>query len=128
MILFTVLKEIRMKIDLTYLKNMSAGNKDLILEMIGIFKSQVVEFNQSMDVYYTNKQYELLGRLAHKAKSSISIMGLNELAADLKNFENLAKEGVEVEKYPGFIKKFKNETAEAIEELDEVVRNIDIYI
>jgi HPt (histidine-containing phosphotransfer) domain-containing protein len=117
-----------MKIDLTYLKNMSAGNKDLILEMIGIFKSQVVEFNQSMDEYYANKQYELLGRLAHKAKSSISIMGLNELAIELKNFENLAKEGLDVEKYPVFIKKFKNDTAEAIEELDEVVRNIDIYI
>jgi HPt (histidine-containing phosphotransfer) domain-containing protein len=127
-ILFTVLKEIRMKIDLTYLKNMSEGNKDLILEMIGIFKSQVSEFNQSMDEYYASKQYELLGRLAHKAKSSISIMGLNELAIDLKNFENLAKSGLEIEKYPGFIKKFKSETADALEELDDVARNIDIYI
>jgi HPt (histidine-containing phosphotransfer) domain-containing protein len=127
-ILFTVLKEIRMKIDLTYLKNMSAGNKDLILEMIGIFKSQVSEFNQGMDEYYSKQQFELLGRLAHKAKSSISIMGLNELANDLKNFENLSKAGQEVEKYPLFIKKFKTETAEALEELDEVVKNIDLYL
>ena len=128
MILFTVLNEIRMKIDLTYLKNMSAGNKELIIEMIGIFKSQVTEFNQGMADYYEKKQYDLLGRLAHKAKSSISIMGLNDLAIELKNFENLAKESLEVEKYPGFIKNFKDETAEAIQELDEIVRNIDIYI
>jgi HPt (histidine-containing phosphotransfer) domain-containing protein len=116
-----------MKTDLTYLRNMSGGNQDLIIEMIGIFKSQVVEFAQSMDEYYKNKEYELLGRLAHKAKSSISIMGLNELAVDLKNFENLAKLGEEVEKYPLYIKKFKEETHEAIEELDEVVKNLDIY-
>jgi HPt (histidine-containing phosphotransfer) domain-containing protein len=117
-----------MKIDLTYLKNMSAGNKDLILEMIGIFKSQVIEFSEDMDKYYHNKEYELLGRLAHKAKSSISIMGLNDLAVELKTFETLAKAGEQTEKYPAFIEKFKRETFDALEELDEVTRNIDIYL
>jgi HPt (histidine-containing phosphotransfer) domain-containing protein len=117
-----------MKVDLTYLLNMSNGNKDLILEMIGIFRSQVDEFTQGMDEYFQNKQFEQLGRLAHKAKSSISIMGLNDMALELKNFEYLAKEGKEVEKYPAFISKFKKETREAIEELDEVVKNLDIYI
>ena len=69
-----------MKIDLTYLKNMSAGNRDLVLEMIEIFKNQIDEFTNGMDEHYSKKEYELLGRLAHKAKSSISIMGLNDLA------------------------------------------------
>ena len=117
-----------MKIDLTYLKNMSAGNKDLIIEMINIFKSQVIEFNLGMKELYNKKDYEQLGRLAHKAKSSISIMGLEELAKDLKSFENLAKAGEEIETYPEFIKKFKEVTQEAVEELDEVISNIDIYI
>ncbi len=117
-----------MKTDLTYLKNMSAGNKDLIIEMINIFKTQVEEFVTGMHEFYNNKEYEQLGRLAHKAKSSISIMGLEELAAELKTFETLAKTGEEVEKYPVFIKNFKEVTREAVEELDEVIRNIDIYI
>ncbi len=117
-----------MKIDLSYLKNMSAGNKELITEMIDIFKTQVDEFTKGMDEYYEKKEYELLGRLAHKAKSSISIMGLNDLALELKNFENLAKAGEEPEKYPHFIASFKKQTSEAIDELDEVLKNIDIYI
>jgi HPt (histidine-containing phosphotransfer) domain-containing protein len=117
-----------MKTDLTYLKNMSAGNKDLFIEMINIFKSQVDEFNEGMDKSLNDKDYEQLGRLAHKAKSSISIMGLEELAGELKSFETLAKSGEEVEKYPAFIQKFKKDTREAVEELDEVIRNIDIYI
>jgi HPt (histidine-containing phosphotransfer) domain-containing protein len=117
-----------MKVDLTYLKNMSAGNKDLILEMIGIFKTQVVEFSEGMDTFYKNKDYEQLGRLAHKAKSSISIMGLNDLALDLKLFETLAKAGEQTETYPALIEKFKSVTSEALGELDEVTRNIDIYI
>ena len=117
-----------MKTDLTYLKNMSAGNKDLVIEMINIFKAQVIEFNRGMEQLYKEKEFEQLGRLAHKAKSSISIMGLEELATDLKSFETLAKAGQDVEKYPIFIEKFKEDTREAVEELDEVVRNIDIYI
>ena len=116
-----------MKVDLTYLKNMSAGNKQLVLEMIDIFKTQVAEFKADMDKLYGEKNFEQLGRLAHKAKSSISIMGLNDLAADLKKFEIIAKAGVEEEKYPIFIHKFKNETEEAITELEEVSKNIDIY-
>lgn len=117
-----------MKVDLTYLKNMSAGNKELIIEMIDIFRNQVQEFSQGLDEYYQNGDYEQLGRLAHKAKSSISIMGLDDLAVQLKTFENLARTGVETEKYPGFIANFKKETKEAVEELEDVVKNIDIYI
>lgn len=117
-----------MKVDLTYLKNMSAGNKELVLEMIGIFKSQVSEFAIDMEKHLEDKEYELLGRLAHKAKSSISIMGLNDLAVELKTFENLAKAGQEVEKYPEFIRKFKSETQDAVDELNEVVSNLDIYL
>jgi HPt (histidine-containing phosphotransfer) domain-containing protein len=117
-----------MKTDLTYLKNMSAGNKELVLEMIEIFKQQVAEFNEQMNSLYSKKDFENLGKLAHKAKSSISIMGLHDLAKDLKTFENIAKAGVETEKYPIFMGKFRDETAEAISELDQVASNIDIYI
>ncbi|MBN2485586.1 MAG: Hpt domain-containing protein [Bacteroidales bacterium] len=117
-----------MKIDLTYLRDMSAGNKALVIEMIEIFKRQVVEFVEQMSALNDKQDYENLGKLAHKAKSSISIMGLNDLAKDLKTFENIAKAGVETEKYPIFIGRFRDETSDAVAELDEVLNNIDIYI
>jgi len=117
-----------MKVDLSYLKNMSAGNKDLVLEMIDIFKNQVIEFSRLMDQHFRDKEYEQLGRLAHKAKSSILIMGLSGLAAELKNFENLAKAGEKTETYPVFIESFKKQTGEALAELDDVVKNIHIYL
>jgi hypothetical protein len=37
-----------MQTDLTYLKEMSGGNKDLIREMITIFQTQVEEFARDM--------------------------------------------------------------------------------
>jgi HPt (histidine-containing phosphotransfer) domain-containing protein len=116
-----------MKTDLTYLREMSGGNKDLIKEMFSIFINQVEEFSRDMDNHLSKKEYDQLGKLAHKAKSSISIMGLNDLAGELKNLENLAKEGREPEKYPIFVSNFKKETKEAVEELNVVMKNIDTY-
>jgi len=116
-----------MKTDLTYLREMSGGNKDLVREMITIFNTQVKEFARDMDDLLEKKEYELLGKLAHKAKSSISIMGMNDLAVELKTLENLAREGKQREKYAGIISSFKNQTQLAVQELNGILQKIDNY-
>ena len=116
-----------MKTDLSYLQEMSGGNRELVIEMINIFKSQVVEFASDMEEHLKRNEFELLGKLAHKAKSSVSIMGLNDLAKDLKTLENLAKEGKDPELYPGLVHNFKHTTSEAIEELNVIQKNIQHY-
>ena len=116
-----------MKVDLNYLRNMSAGNIELVAEMINIFTNQVNEFVNEMEANYASGEFEKLGKLAHKAKSSISIMGLNDLAADLKKLETIAKQGIEQEKYRDYIDRFIQETGEAVQELKEIKENLDIY-
>ena len=95
--------------------------------MIDIFKDQVKEFTEGLETHYEKKEFEQLGKLAHKAKSSISIMGLNELATDLKTLELLAKAGKDQDKYQQIIDKFKFETLEAVNELNEVTNNLELY-
>jgi len=116
-----------MKIDLSYLREMSGSNKELVLEMISIFKSQVVEFANEMDALMGNKEYIALGKLAHKAKSSVSIMGLNDLARDLKDLENSAVNEKNINSYPGIVNKFRQETTNAIKELELVEKNLELY-
>jgi HPt (histidine-containing phosphotransfer) domain-containing protein len=122
----TIYKSV-MKTDLSYLNEMSGGNRELIQEMISIFMSQVDEFAKDMETYLQNKDYEKLGKLAHKAKSSVSIMGLSKLAKDLKILEELTKEGKENIKYQKIVKNFRDETSEAVEELLVVKKNIELY-
>jgi len=116
-----------MKTDLSYLREMSGGNTELVLEMIDIFSNQVVEFASEMDDLLKSENYELLGKLAHKAKSSVSIMGLNDLALELKQLENNARERKNPSSYPVIVEKFKQETAEAVKELIIVAKNIELY-
>jgi len=103
---------------------MSGGSPEIVKEMIGIFVEQANEYIKDMQVFLDEKNYLALGKLAHKAKSSISIMGMTDLAADLKTLELLTKDNAEVESYPGFVEKFIALTKTAIEELNEVAANL----
>jgi HPt (histidine-containing phosphotransfer) domain-containing protein len=116
-----------MKTDLSYLKEMSGGNKELVLEMITIFREQVSEFSVEMDRLLASHDYDNLGKLAHKAKSSVSIMGLQDLATELKDLENFARDGKKPESYAGIIENFKQVSAIALQELEVVSANIELY-
>jgi HPt (histidine-containing phosphotransfer) domain-containing protein len=116
-----------MKIDLSYLREMSGGNKELVLEMISIFNSQVIEFGQTMDQLLASGQFESLGKLAHKAKSSVSILGMEHLAQQLKNLENSTREGKDRDTYAAIVAEFKQETTEAVRELKLVTHNLELY-
>ena len=54
-------------------------------------------------------------------------MGLQDLAVDLKNLENLAMEGKKPESYAGIVEKFKQVSANCLQELEVVSANIELY-
>jgi HPt (histidine-containing phosphotransfer) domain-containing protein len=105
--------------DLSYLSGMSGGNPDIIKEMITIFNEQTQEYIVEFQKLLEEKNYLQLGKLAHKAKSSVAIMGMTELAADLKTLELLTKENAEIESYPKYVEKFISLSITAIEELKD---------
>lgn len=111
------------KTDLTYLITMAGDNYELILEIIDIFVIQAEEFWNEMQDLYNKKDYDALGKLAHKAKSSVAIMGMDELAIKLKNLELLCNEGKNIELYQDIISNFKAECIIVIEELLEYKNN-----
>lgn len=107
-----------------YLESVSDGNPEIIREIVIIFKDQTSEIYNEMNRLFSEKKYVLLGLLAHKAKSSVAIMGMNDLALMLKTFEYQAKEGKEDGLYESYIKRFKSETDEAITELEDFVKSL----
>lgn len=110
--------------DLTYLKNMSGGSSDIIKEMISIFVEQTQEYITDMQRLLDEKNYIALGKLAHKAKSSVAIMGMNDLAADLKTLELKSKDAQDVQTYPDIVNKFIMLSKQAIDELNETIKTL----
>jgi len=101
-----------------YLETVTGGDKEILKEIVELFRSQVVEFHDDMRRLYSEKSYENLGLLAHKAKSSVAIMGMDDLAQLLKTFELEAKKPENVHLYQSYIDRFASDTAEAVKELD----------
>ena len=50
-------------------------------------------------------------------------MGMAEMAQMLKTFELQAKEGKEIHLYKSYIEKFKDDTIEAVKELEDLLIN-----
>jgi len=103
---------------------MTGNDRILINELIDIFIDQVNEIGKELEEAYSRSNFEWLGKLAHKAKSSVAIMGMNKLSKKLKEFELLAKEQKDVDQYASFIEMFDKSCKEAIQELNEIVKNI----
>lgn len=108
-------------INTEYLDSVSAGDNSVIIEIIDMFREQAVEMYNDMKTLLAEKNYTNLGLLAHKAKSSVAIMGMADLAVMLKTFELQAKEGKEPEKYESYVNRFRDDTALALKELDDLV-------
>jgi HPt (histidine-containing phosphotransfer) domain-containing protein len=105
--------------DLNYLKTMSGGDSKFIREMIDLFREQIEEYKSIMPELLVNKDYNGLSKLAHKAKSSVAVMGMTQVADLLKELEILANEKNEVDRYDGMITHFLEQSELAIIELED---------
>lgn len=114
-------KKVEKITDLSYVSEIAAGDEAFIKELIETFLLQVPEFSGNMKNYLQNKQYDLLAREAHTAKSSVMLFGLNQLAAMLKEFQLLAGKQEKVETYPGLISEFDEICGMAAEELKPLI-------
>lgn len=78
-------------IDLSYIRSVADGDEDLVKQFIEIFISQVPEFTTDIVNARKTSDWRALAAAAHKAKSSIASMGLDELALNMKRLEMLCK-------------------------------------
>jgi len=111
-------------INTSYLESVAGGDKEIITDLVKLFCEQVAEFSMEMNSLLTKKDYYSLGLLAHKAKSSIAIMGMEDLALLLKTFELEAKESRNTDRYQAYISRFESDTRTAVAELDNYIRTI----
>ena len=99
------------------MNEMSDGDKKFIQEMIDLFREQMDEYNKNMPDLLRKKDYLNLSRMAHKAKSSVAVMGMKKVANQLNELEILARSEEEVDRYESIVNEFLEKSKLAIEEL-----------
>jgi HPt (histidine-containing phosphotransfer) domain-containing protein len=112
-------------INTEYIESLTGSDIEIIREIVTMFKEQVIEIYNEMKSHLSDNNYQSLGLLAHKAKSSVMIMGMNDLGLMLKTLELQAREGKESGLYESYIIRFKTETGAAVTELEDFVNNLE---
>ena len=97
---------------------MSGGDAAFIREMIDLFREQVNEYKELMPELLRKKDYDNLSKLAHKAKSSVAVMGMKHVSEQLKDLEILANKGEEVDRYESLVNEFLQQSELAVLELE----------
>jgi HPt (histidine-containing phosphotransfer) domain-containing protein len=96
--------------DLKYLQQMTGNDIAVMKEMIEMFLHQLAEVRADIELLVENKNWTELSRLAHKIKSSALVMGVGQMADEMKELELLAKESKNVESYPDYVARFNTMT------------------
>ena len=104
-----------------YLENVTGGDPEIRDEIVAIFRDQIPEFITEMKNLNEKKMFLELGLLAHKAKGSVTVMGMEETSKMLKAFELQAKAGLNPDDYPGFIARFETDTLLVLKEIDDYI-------
>jgi len=101
------------------------ANNDIkfIKEMVEIFREQVDEYAVELPELLENKDYENLSKLAHKAKSSVAVMGMISEKELLAELEHNAMKGLEIDSFQKIIDTFIENAALALIELDNQLNN-----
>lgn len=95
------------KIDLTYLESIASGDKNFIKEMLEMFSNSTYPEINNIELYQSNKNWEMLGKTAHKIKAPIQIIGQTETYNLILKLENNAKTKTNLEENIAVINKLK---------------------
>lgn len=112
------------KLDLTYLNEISGGDKNFIREMLDLFVVTTAAEADQYDALLANGEYERIGSLAHKMKAPVQMLGANELFETIRSLEVSGKERSNLDQIPVLIERVKSEVNLLKNEIVEVLKTL----
>ncbi len=103
--------------DLTMVRAVSGGDEGFIKKMIHLFIETVPPSLHDLKEASSEKQWEKVGKVAHKLKSTIDSMGIESLKEDIRNVEANGKHQQDIEAIPPLIQKIDTIVINCIQQL-----------
>ncbi|RMG61588.1 MAG: Hpt domain-containing protein [Bacteroidetes bacterium] len=93
-------------LDLEQLKSLTGEDPEFMIEILEMIEEQSPEVVEEIDILMARKEFEPLGRAAHKYKSSVNILGNETLTRLLKDIELTAMDPGSREALPTMLDQF----------------------
>ena len=111
-------------INLDYLNLMADGDESMKKIMLGMLLEELpAEIHKMKDMYEENN-YEELGSISHKMKSTLAFVGNEVLTSTNKEIEEISKTGDNRKMMPFLLEVLENGYQKAVVELNSVYENM----
>ena len=106
-------------IDLNYLIDLSLGSKDFMEDLIISFIKTTPDSISKMQECVAAKDWQQVGGIAHKLKTSFSFMGMETMVEVSKSLQEFGLNNKELEKIPALVEEVVKEYPLAEAELKQ---------
>jgi HPt (histidine-containing phosphotransfer) domain-containing protein len=96
-----------LRYDLSYLNQVFQGNREMINNIIKLFLQQVPDYITEMEECVRKNEPLSLHPLAHKAKSSVSMLGIKDMETDILQIEQDSKHLRNLDALPALVARLK---------------------
>jgi HPt (histidine-containing phosphotransfer) domain-containing protein len=110
-----------MRYDLSYLNQVFQGNREMINNIINLFLQQVPEYIREMEECVRKNEPLSLHPLAHKAKSSVSMLGIKDMETDILQIEQDSKHLRNLDGLPKLVTRVKDNCTEVYGQLKDAL-------
>lgn len=83
--------ESEFKIDLSYLRDVSSGSNEFMIEMIELFLEQTPAYFEQLNKFIAEENWARVAEIAHKIKPTLAFMGADAAKESMANIESKAR-------------------------------------
>ena len=91
--------------DLTMIHGLSGGDESFIRQMVDLFIETMPASTKELEVNLEQQQWEAMGKLAHKLKSTTGSMGMDSIKDEVRAVEQNCKKSENLDQTPALVKK-----------------------
>lgn len=94
--------------DLSMVETISGGDKGFIVKMVQLFIETMPQNLRDLQNALKEQTWEMVGKHAHKMKSTIDSMGIVALKDDIRTVETSGKHKTDLDAVPALVDKISN--------------------
>ncbi len=84
-------KEPEFKIDMSYLRDVSSGSNEFMIEMIELFLEQTPAYFEQLNTFIAEENWSRVAEIAHKIKPTLAFMGADAAKERMAEIESKAR-------------------------------------
>ena len=113
------------KIDLSYLRDVSSGSNEFMIEMIELFLEQTPAYFEQLRQFINEENWPRVAEIAHKIKPTLAFMGADGAKDNMAEIEINARNLTNVESISPAFKSLNEFSEELFIKLTEVKKELE---